>query len=103
MPDTVGRDHNGERGPVPGQWRAHDWRVCQIITDLADHYRTRRALRGYDRRRLTLCLAGRGIVVSRHDIVGVSHDSCVHFRDGSGIWVLPSWIEDARRPRGGTR
>lgn len=32
------RDHNGERGPVPTDYRAHDWQTCRVLRQLADFY-----------------------------------------------------------------
>lgn len=36
------RDHNGERGPVPTDYRAHDWQVCRLLRELAEEWRARR-------------------------------------------------------------
>lgn len=34
------RDYNGERGPVPTDYRAHDWQTCRVLRVLSQGWRT---------------------------------------------------------------
>jgi hypothetical protein len=37
----MSRDYNGERGAVPTDYRAHDWRTCRVMRELGDEWLAR--------------------------------------------------------------
>jgi hypothetical protein len=52
------RDHNGERGAIPGPYRAHDWQTCRVLRIGGDAWRRRRTSRNLRLARVPLSHLG---------------------------------------------